>query len=91
MASLLRIHRICLVYRQGSHPRHVTQRLNIRYHRSFLFTAITHVIFSLSTTTFFGALAAVKGGTWLMFASGSVVLWSMAGQVSAYIYEPTYN
>jgi hypothetical protein len=26
-----------------------------------------------------------------MFASGSVVLWSMAGQVSAYIYEPTYN
>ena len=81
VASLLRIHRVYLVYRQGSHPRHVTQRLNIRYHRGFLFTVIAQIILSLSTTISFGVLAIVKGDTWLVFASGSVVLWSMVGQV----------
>lgn len=75
LASLLRVYRVYLVRRQG--PGHLTPR----HHHGFLLLVIGQIVMSLSTGISFGVLAFVKGNIWLVFASASVVLGSMIGQV----------
>lgn len=92
LACVLRVHRIYLVKKQGPGTGHATERLSARYYYAFLSIVIVHGIISLGTGISFGVLALIKGDDWLVFTSGSVVLWSMIGQVRVLsVYETFHN
>jgi hypothetical protein len=83
LACILRAHRIYLLQKQGPGAGHSIEILSTRRHYHFLFVVIAHTFISLSTVISFGVLVLVDGDGSLMVASGSVVLLSMIGQVSA--------